>query len=136
MKTQVELLTLSDYAMTSQQGKLSVMGMFERIFVTAVPTKYPRFFVVAILKGKPQSEIEISLQMDAPSGKSVLPKKSLKLKLGSNGKTNIITDVSSLVLPEIGSYKLILTDGKDEIGTSEFFVTKVEDQQQQQKVAE
>lgn len=136
MKTKVEFISLCDFALTSQQGKLSLIGLFDRIFVTATPSKYPRFFVVAIVKGEPQEEVDISFQLSAPSGKSILPPRSLSIKLGSNGKSNIITDVSNLVLPEIGTYKIIISDKTTKIAQSDFYVTKVDQNNQKQVVVE
>ncbi|MGI8824032.1 MAG: DUF6941 family protein [Chloroflexota bacterium] len=40
---------ICDYALTSDDGKLSAMGIFSNINFPTMPNAYPRFFVVIIL---------------------------------------------------------------------------------------
>jgi len=124
----VEFLTLCDYAMMSQEGKLSVMGMFDRMFVRQVPSTFARFFIVAVLSGEAESEYGVVLLIQSPTGKAVVPEKELKVKLGTGGRTNIITDVVNFPLPEIGSYSLKITVGETEIGMLPFMVMQVSGQ--------
>lgn len=115
------LFTVCDYALTSGQGKLSVMGMFDRIFATSLPTRYPRFFIVAVLHGAPGSKHQVELKLETPSGKNVLPPRPVEVSVGPNGKANIITDVANVTLPESGEYKIVVASS-DQI-VSEIFVT-------------
>lgn len=128
-KIKTELVTLCDYAMTSQQGKLSILGLFDRIFVTQVPSKYPRFFIVAIVTGEPNTGQEISLAIQNPSGSDLLPSRSLKLNLGGNGKANIITDIANLTLSEVGEYKILIKSEDISVAETSFFVNKVNPKQ-------
>jgi hypothetical protein len=41
-----------DYAIIDQHGKLSVLGMFERIWVQSFPVVHPRLHLVLRLKGR------------------------------------------------------------------------------------
>ena len=119
-----ELLTLCDYAMTSQQGKLSIIGLFDRIFVTQVPSKYSRFFAVAILSGEAGKTYEVSLSLVSSSGESVLPKRSVKVTFGGNGRANLLTDIANLTLKDIGEYKLQVSAADKLVGEASFYVTK------------
>lgn len=49
MEPQVKAAFLCDYALTAQDGKLSVLGIFGNINFPSLPNAYPRFFVVVIL---------------------------------------------------------------------------------------
>jgi len=134
-KIKTELLTLCDHAMTSQQGKLSVIGLFDRIFVTQLPSKYPRFFIVAIVSGKSGTSHEVELRVKTPTGKALLPKRSVSLKLGGNGKANVLTDVANLTFEEVGEYTIEIVTDEDQVGSTSFFVSKVvpKDQATQKK---
>lgn len=48
----VSLAVACDYAIIDQHGKLSVLGMFERIWVQAFPVVHPRLHLVLRLKGR------------------------------------------------------------------------------------
>lgn len=121
----LEFLTVCDYAMTSQQGKLSIIGMFSRIFVSAVPAKYPRLFVVAIVAGQPQAKLAVTFRLTSPTGQLVLPERQVELELGAHGRSNIITDVSNLTFGEAGTYKLAFNSGGKSLGETELYVSLV-----------
>ena len=48
----IDLALLCDYALIDQYGKLSVMGIFEHIWVHRLPVVHPRLHLVMRLKGR------------------------------------------------------------------------------------
>ena len=48
----VSLAVACDYALIDQHGKLSVLGIFERIWVERFPALHPRLHLVLRLKGR------------------------------------------------------------------------------------
>ncbi len=48
----VSLAVACDYALIDQHGKLSVLGIFERIWVADFPAVHPRLHLVLRLKGR------------------------------------------------------------------------------------
>jgi hypothetical protein len=48
----IDLALLCDYALVDQFGKLSVMGIFEHIWVQHLPVVHPRLHLVMRLKGR------------------------------------------------------------------------------------
>ncbi len=50
MKT--DFAVVCDYALIDQYGKLSVLGMFQHIWVAQFPTVHPRLHLVVRLRGK------------------------------------------------------------------------------------
>ena len=48
----VSLAVACDYALIDQHGKLSVLGIFERIWVASFPAVHPRLHLVLRLKGR------------------------------------------------------------------------------------
>jgi hypothetical protein len=48
----VDFAVVCDYALVDQYGKLSVLGIFQHIWVAQFPTLHPRLHLVVRLKGK------------------------------------------------------------------------------------
>jgi len=48
----IDLALLCDYAIVDRFGKLSVLGIFEHLWITALPAVHPRVHLVIRLKGK------------------------------------------------------------------------------------
>jgi hypothetical protein len=122
----LELLTLCDFALTSKEGKLSLIGIFDRMFVRKTPSTFARFFIVAVLKGKPDSQHQISLSIKDPQGNEVLPKaKEISIKLGSQGRSNIITDIVNMPLPTTGDYRVTLFMKEKKLGEKKLGVINI-----------
>ena len=120
----LKFITLADYATVSEKGKISIIGLFEQMFVKEAPSKFLRCFFVAIIEGKPNSEAKVRFSVKSPSGKEVIPAKDLLIKTGIYGIGNILFDVTNLPLPKTGEYKLSLKSGKKNLGSTSFYVLK------------
>ncbi len=48
----VDFAVLADYALIDQQGKLSVLGIFQHVWVASFPATHPRTHLVLRVKGK------------------------------------------------------------------------------------
>jgi hypothetical protein len=48
----IDFAVVCDYALVDQYGKLSVLGIFQHIWVAQFPTVHPRLHLVVRLKGK------------------------------------------------------------------------------------
>ncbi len=70
----VALAVVCDHALIDQAGKLSVIGIFERIWVERFPAVHPRLHLVLRLKGR-RTEIgqhPLLIQLMDPDGREVL----------------------------------------------------------------
>ena len=65
-------LLLCDYALTAQDGKLSVMGIFSQINVPRLPAVHGRCFVVSILEATPGEHL-VYTHFSPLAGKPDLP---------------------------------------------------------------
>ena len=117
----VDTLALCDYALISQEGKLSMIGIFDRMFVDKTPAVFARFFLVSSLSGEPETSHKVTLSIET-GAEELLPGKELEIKLNLSGKANIITDVINLALPYPGDYKLKLKSETGIIGEKLFSV--------------
>lgn len=125
-KLELKLLVLCDLASVSREGKLSIIGIFDRIFANKIPSSFIRLFVVATIEGEPSVDYQIKLNIQDPQGKEILPPKFLKVRLGGNGRSNLITDIVNMPLPEFGEYTLSLKSDDKELGNTIFWVSKIE----------
>jgi hypothetical protein len=48
----LDFAVLADYALIDQQGKLSIIGIFQHVWVSAFPTVYARTHLVLRVKGR------------------------------------------------------------------------------------
>jgi hypothetical protein len=70
----VALAVVCDHALIDQSGKLSVIGIFERIWVERFPAVHPRLHLVLRLKGR-RTEIgehPVQIVLHDPDGREVL----------------------------------------------------------------
>jgi len=70
----IALAVVCDHALIDQAGKLSVIGIFERIWVERFPAVHPRLHLVMRLKGR-RTEIgdhPVEIVLHDPDGREVL----------------------------------------------------------------
>ncbi len=70
----VALAVVCDHALIDQAGKLSVIGIFERIWVERFPAVHPRLHLVLRLKGR-RTEVgdhPVAIVLKGPDGSEVL----------------------------------------------------------------
>ncbi len=70
----VALALIADHALIDQGGKLSVIGIFERIWVERFPAVHPRLHLVIRLKGR-RTEIgdhPVAITLRSPDGLEVM----------------------------------------------------------------
>lgn len=59
----VDFAVLADYALIDQQGKLSVLGIFQHVWVASFPAVHPRTHLVLRVKGRRTEIGEHSLRI-------------------------------------------------------------------------
>lgn len=121
---QTEIIALADYASLSKENKLTIAGIFDRIFVSKLPGKWPKMFLVLVLKGNPGSKHRLELTIYSETGKENILKKNFDIKLGNNGKANLITGLIDFPLKWPGEHKISVKEGEEEVGYFIFSVVK------------
>ncbi|MFN2483493.1 MAG: hypothetical protein ABR509_00955 [Candidatus Limnocylindria bacterium] len=132
-RIELTTLLLCDYALTSQDGKISAVGIFSQVTVNRLPTAHPRLFIVAVLEADPGPH-ELHLQVVSPSGEGVLREQPrLRISVPDGATTaNIVADLKGLRLTEMGRHRIELRSGSRLLGSAPFNVALV---WRQQKVA-
>lgn len=70
----VTFAVLADYANVSRDGKLNVMGIFDRVFARQLPSRFPPMQLVVRLEAAPselEAEHTIRVQLSDPDGRAV-----------------------------------------------------------------
>jgi len=111
----VNLITLSDYASISREGKLSIDGIFDKLNVTKFPTSLVRAFFVATISGEALTEYKLDLNFK--KGSKSLASFNLNSMTGENGRNNMVVELVGLPIQEEGEYKFSLMHNKKELGS-------------------
>ena len=115
----LDFAVIADYALVDQAGKLSVLGIFQHVWVQQFPAMHPRLHLVLRLKGR-RTEIgehQVQIRLLDEQGTEVL---------GGNGAVNFaeppagVTDIEAgailvfdVPLPHAGAYRFEITvDGE------------------------
>lgn len=124
-KLSTDIFVLCDHASVSQEQKLSIVGIFDQFFVENLPSNWPRMYLVAVVRGEAGEEYPLTLKL-APPQKTAneFPPKEFKIKLGQNGKANVMTELVHFPLQVAGVHKVQLFTGKEKVGELEYRVNK------------
>jgi len=115
---------LADYAMVSQAGKLSIIGIFERLFAQKCPVTHPSMCLVLSFEadrgdtGK-QHRLDFQLidadgtvQLSFGGDMAVAPPPP-----GENARFNHIVNLNNVLFKEFGSYEFkVLVNGEVRVG--------------------
>lgn len=122
---EVLALVVCELAQITQDGKISLMGIFSRLTANRVPIRIPRFFMVGMLKGIPLSEHNVGFEMIGPSKQKAIQQYQARMRLGLDGRANVINELTNTTLLEYGNYYVrIYVDGV-KVGETEFLVEAI-----------
>jgi hypothetical protein len=129
----VELIALADYAMNSEDKKLSLIGIFDKLFVRSLPSQHPRIAFVVTLIGHSHSEEKLTMRILSPSNKEEF-RTDVTVAFGENEKANLVSNFEGFPIKEIGTYRFILEEAGKEIAGYDLSVIQVKDQSEQKVV--
>jgi hypothetical protein len=92
----VDFAVVADYALVDQSGKISVLGIFQHIWVPQFPAMHPRMHLVLRLKGKRTEvgEHEVRIRLADEGGTEIL---------GGNGTVTFAEPPAGVVDIEAGA---------------------------------
>ena len=109
MQPIVKAALLCDYALTSDDGKLSALGIFSNINFPSLPNAYPRFFVVIIV-ALDSGMHRVRLGIVDPIGQQILtdpPSVDVRVEL-PGADTNLVIDFNNLPFNRGGIHQVQL----------------------------
>jgi hypothetical protein len=108
MQPSVKLALLCDYALTSQDGKLSILGIFSQVNIAPLPGMSPPFYVVTILT-LDRGTHPVRFGIVDPVGQQVLPEEPppFDVEVDTPGAdTNLVIQFNNLPLSRGGIYQV------------------------------
>lgn len=119
---------MCDFAFISENGKPGLIGIFDMLGVKKVPAGHPQMFLFAQLAGEPGSEHKLTLQVEDPDGIHIKPVQGsvdIQVRLGSNGRGNVIHRFLNFPIQKTGVYKYSLYELDNKLGCVELSVMKI-----------
>ena len=110
-----DFLFIADHATFTHDGKLSLIGIFDRIVVKSAPTEEKPIVHPLISAGYRIRDVDMSrdheVQIDivAPNGKILLSRKTMHQKQASAEKVSGVFQVAQLRFEDVGAYTFKLT---------------------------
>jgi hypothetical protein len=121
-----------DTAIPSQDGRLSLINIFENVRVAKLPAILPRLTVVSNLSGAGGQDITV--QVVAPNGRDVLVRADERFKPDPPAEQpyqvfsgNLLLETSPVPLSEAGVYHVEVRQGNDVISAKPFSVIVFEE---------
>jgi hypothetical protein len=110
MNPAVKLAVLCDYALTSQDGKLSVLGIFSQMNMAQLPGITPPYFAVVVLSLDP-GNYSVRFGVVDPVGQQVLTDEAPEFDMEvetAGADTNLVIQFNNLPLSRPGIYQVQL----------------------------
>ena len=111
----LELIALADNVISDQSNKLSIIGIFDKIFVKEVPASHSVMNLVMTFIGVESSKNDVKVKIENPSGKTVF-EATLEVMIGQNGKANFVNKFEGFPIDEIGNFVIFVTHANNIIG--------------------
>jgi hypothetical protein len=111
---QVKLALLADYANVTGEGKLNILGIFDRITVQQVPVVHPQMHLILRLEAHSTERNRthnIEIRLHDPDGETVFEVKGDMFPQGTSvlsTSTNQILTLNNLQLAKTGGYNFVV----------------------------
>lgn len=116
---QIKLALLADYANITADGKLNILGVFDRINVVEVPAVHPQMNLILRLEAHPAERNRVhnvEIRLHDPDGQTVFEVKGDVVPQGQPGQTmatNQILTLNNLQLTKAGGYMFVVFVNND-----------------------
>jgi hypothetical protein len=116
---QVKLALLADYANVTAEGKLNILGIFDRINVTEIPAVHPQMHLILRLEAHPAERgrpHNVEIRLHDPDGDTVFEVRGDFVPQGRPGETiatNQILTLNNLQLSKPGGYTFVVLVNND-----------------------
>ncbi len=116
---QIKLAVLADYANVTAEGKLNILGIFDRITVTEIPAVHPQMHLILRLEAHPAERgrpHQVEIRLHDPDGATIFEVKGEMKPQGPIGRaaaTNQILTLNNLHLTREGGYNFVVFVNND-----------------------
>lgn len=117
MDVQCDLVLLSDSVINATDGKISAIGIFDRVEARSLPFILESAMHVVRLKGTAGREIRLHQKMVSPAGDE-MASVDTECKLDGFGVMNVISGIKNILLDKEGKYEFQAFCGETLIATT------------------
>jgi hypothetical protein len=116
---QVRLALLADYANVTAEGKLNILGVFDRINVHELPAVHPQMHLILRLEAHPAERNRahnVEIRLHDPDGQTIFEVTGDMVPQGGPGQTvstNQILTLNNLQLTKTGGYNFVVLVNND-----------------------
>ena len=130
-KIKLNFLHLCDAASVDNLGKINILGIFTKVFLPKVPSKFLKFTVVGNISfGKvsdKKHKVQIKIFDQKKDEVEIAPPIALDIMLPEKDKeknwdVNIVLDLGNIEFKSFGKYSLIVYGDRKELGNRSFLV--------------
>lgn len=127
----LNFLHFCDAANIDSVGKLSILGIFSKIYIGTVPSKFPRFSIVFNLgfKNLEQIKNKIEVKIFDPDKKEISLQQPITVEfivkeedMKKEGDMNLILEIANIEFKTFGTHVVHTYHNGDEIGSKSFLV--------------
>jgi hypothetical protein len=113
---EIRLAALCDHALVGQDGKVSLLGIFRNISVSALPAQHPRMFLVAIL-GLEVGQHTVVVRLLKPDGQQAMPNPpEISVHASAGQDVNVIVELNNMNFTTYGSHRFQLSVDGEAVG--------------------
>lgn len=122
----IEKLLLCDSAFLSVENKLNIIGIFDNIYSTKVPTTHPLMFLVGMISSdKPNYKDKLTLELKAPNGEKMLENNNIEVRTSIKEKGNFIIKIPIIQLKDYGVYTISVLKDNHILATTSFSLVRL-----------
>ena len=119
------LLLTCDQTILSKDNKISLIGIFDQIFVPSIPTNHPKLSLVGIVIGDAYADHTLTVAITDPTGKKLFPDQNISINLGVTGRSNLVADFINLPITSAGLITFTLLSAKTELSKTILTITQI-----------
>jgi hypothetical protein len=116
---QVKLAVLADYANVTADGKLNILGTFDRINLVQMPAMHPQMYLVLRIEAQAverDRSHKIEIRLHDPEGQTIFDVNGDLVPHGEGPhptSTNQILTLNNLQLEKVGAYNFVIFINND-----------------------
>lgn len=124
-KLKARYMLFCDMAIIAQDGKLSMIGEFDRVFSSEEAAFLNRAYMVAKILGEAEESFDLDVSLAHTESKEMLFNNKLSVKLDSRGVAAMMIELNNVRFNKFGVYKAAISLNGEEIAQVELEVVKV-----------
>lgn len=94
---------LCDYTFTDPEGKVYILGIFDRIYSEKYPAKHPSMVVLSVWSGEQDESSEIQLIINDSDGEKIFETQPIEIVM-DRPEQRLANRITNFVLPRKGGY--------------------------------